>query len=294
MAEMVDMWAVGPESRDPARLERIRQEAERVQAEVAILQAGDESTCRVCGSADGLTDEHTPSRKAGNLPRLIEVTVDVEASEATDEIAWQTQLRQGGARAATLCKTCNNSTGRRYNPAYIRLVQQCGEWAVQENAGRTCNIALDLHPQRAVKQGLTSILATSQAGIIARHGHLRELLLDPESVRSLVPLRLWLYLRANSGGRNTGVACTVAEETGVGRVLAEFSFWPLGWLLTFDDVPVDGAVDVSSWFEIGYHDQRRFCCAVPCQWAHLAYPADFRSRKDILAQAARRSAAADG
>ena len=37
-------------------------------------------------------------------------------------------------------------------------------------------------------------------------------------------------------------------ERGIGRVLAEFSFWPLGWVLTFDDATVQGAPDtIPAW-----------------------------------------------
>ncbi len=39
-------------------------------------------------------------------------------------------------------------------------------------------------------------------------------------------------------------------------MLAEFSFWPLGSVPTFDDVPVDGAIDLPSWLEVGYHKKR--------------------------------------
>ena len=49
-------------------------------------------------------------------------------------------------------------------------------------------------------------------------------------------------------------------ERGIGRVLAEFSFWPLGWVLTFDDATVQGALDVSDCFKIGYQEQRKFTC----------------------------------
>ena len=81
-------------------------------------------------------------------------------------------------------------------------------------------------------------------------------------------------------------------ECGIGRVPAEFSFWPLGWVLTFGDAPIQGALDVSDWLKIGYHEQRKFTCVVPCQWALTAYQLDFRSADRIMAARARRQAAA--
>ncbi len=63
-------------------------------------------------------------------------------------------------------------------------------------------------------------------------------------------------------------------------MLAEFSFWPLGSVPTFDDVPVDGAIDLSSWFEVGYHEKREVTLT--------AYPCQLRSAETIAAERARR------
>jgi hypothetical protein len=100
-----------------------------------------------------------------------------------------------------------------------------------------------------------------------------------------------LYVRANRGGRTSGLASSVDLDRRLGRILAEFSFWPLGWVLTFDDVPLDGAIDVSCWFEIGFHEKQRVTLSVPCQWALSPYPADFRSPDTIVAERARREVA---
>jgi hypothetical protein len=290
MDGMGRMWVTGPENRDPERLRALEAEGARVQAEVeAIGRAGDDSTCRICASRDELTDEHAPSRRAGNVGRLIRGVIDYAASIAAGEVAWRAEELHGGAKANSLCRRCNNSTGRWYNPAYIRLVNASKAVAIPQNAGNAREVRVPvLHPQRVAKQALTSILATAQAGVTARYPHLREMIVNAEAARRVEPLRLWLYLRANPGGRSSGVASSVNIETGLGRVLAEFSFWPLGWVLTFDDVPVDGAIDVSSWFEVGYHEKREVTVTAPCQWALTAYPCDFRSPETIAAERARR------
>jgi hypothetical protein len=284
------MWVTGPENRDPERLRALEVEGARVQAEVhAIERAGDDSTCRICASRDELTDEHAPSRRAGNVGRLVRGMIDYAASLAAGEVAWQAEEMHGGAKATSLCRRCNNSTGRWYNPAYIRLVNASKAVAIPQNVGTACQVRVPLlHPQRAAKQALTSILATSQAGVTGRYPHLREMILNAEAVRPLAPLRLWFYLRSNPGGRSSGVASSINIQTGRGRLLAEFSFWSLGWVLTFDDVPVDGAIDLSPWLEVGYHEKREVTLTAPCQWALTAYPCDFRSPDAIAAERARR------
>ena len=108
-----------------------------------------------------------------------------------------------------------------------------------ERAGTAPAVVLDLHPQRAAKQAF-AVLATSKAGVTARHPRLRALIVAKEA-------------------RGTGVAASMELERGIGRVLAEFSFWPLGSVLTFLDAPV------RTWFKIGCREQRKFTCVVPCQ-----------------------------
>lgn len=286
MVCMDRMWVTGPENYDPDRLRAIEAEGARVQAEVdAIERSADESACRICGTRDELTDEHAPSRRAGNIGRLVRGMIDYAASVVAGEVAWRAEELHGGAKAASLCRRCNNATGRWYNPAYIRLAEACRPAAVPENAGRICEVTVPVvHQQRVAKQALTSVLATSQAGVVVRYPHLRGLLLDAEATRRLAPLRLWLYLRANPGGRTSGVASSINIESRVGRVFAEFSFWPLGWVLTFDDVRVEGATDVSPWFEVGFHEKDRVTLSVRCQWAVTPYPVDFRSPEMVLAE----------
>jgi len=51
--------------------------------------------------------------------------------------------------------------------------------------------------------------------------------------------------------------------------------------MTIGDTLVSGAIDVSSWTELGYHDKAVTSADVPCQWAIGPYPADFRGPDEI-------------
>jgi hypothetical protein len=63
---------------------------------------------------------------------------------------------------------------------------------------------------------------------------------------------------------------------------------PHGWVPTFDDVLVDGAIALSSWFEVGYHEKGEVTVTAPFQWALTAYACDFRSPETIAAERVRR------
>jgi hypothetical protein len=286
MVRMVNLW-VGRSREEAERLMALlKDEAERVQADWKAIEASAApDSCRICGSREKLTEEHTPSRRAGNVGSLVRGMIDYEASASGGEVKWEVQLLQGGASAVTLCADCNNNTGRWFNPAYIRLVEACRPFAIPANVSKVCEITVELHPQRAAKQALTTLLATSQQGVTTRYPHVREMLLRGDTVRPLAPLRLSLYLSANKGARMSGVAVALQEQVGKGYLLAEFAFWPLGWVLAFEDAPsIDGTVDVSSWIELDYHEKRQITVGVPCQWVVGRYPCDFRAPDAIAAQ----------
>ena len=277
---MPDLWVSSSGDKQiPPELEAERQRLEAERA--AIAGAGDEDACRVCGSIKALTEEHTPSRKAGNPPRIFRASIDYERTVERGALEWRTELVQGGATANTLCGKCNNMTGRLYNPAYIRLVRRCEPFAIPDNVRRTLEV-LVTHPQRVAKQALTTLLATMESGVTGRYPQLRLLLLDAEAQGAISPLRLSLFIRPNKGGRPTGIGIQMNLDGRPGRLIAEFSFWPLGWILTFDDRPVEGTVDVSDWTKYGYHDQANLTIGIPCQWALWAYAADFREPEEFM------------
>ena len=271
---MSHAWVTKPGEQH--RFQALQAEAQRLYAEVlAIEAAGGPDGCRICGRREPLTDEHTPSKRAGNPMRAIKLSIDDDRTAQTGEVTWTEEFIQGGATTLSLCASCNNSTGRWYNPDYVTLAKHCAPLARPGNAGKLCDVRLTIHPQRVLKQALATIVATSQPGLTERYPHLRAMLLDAEKASSVSSLRLSLFLVASAATRSSGVAVLMSAETGSGRLIAEFSCWPLGWLLTFDSEAFEGATDVSAWSEIGFHEKLDINLKVPCQWAVSPYPGDF-------------------
>lgn len=198
------MWITKPEEME--RVKPLEAEGARVRAEIAeIVSLSSDTACHLCGAATALTEEHAPSRKAGNTGRMIRGMIDHAATAAGGSVVWRGQVVQGGAKYDSLCAACNNTTGSWYNGAYVGLVRAAGKLANPQTAGTSCDVAV-LNPQRVAKQALVSIVATSQPGLTTRYPHIRTLLCEKEARRAIAPLRLWLYLRANQGGVATGLA----------------------------------------------------------------------------------------
>ncbi len=275
---MAQVWVVKPG--EEGKLPGLEVEAARLQRELADIEAlSDATACRLCGVQDTLTEEHTPSKRAGKIGRMIRGIVDYAASIARGSVHWRGEPIQGVKREA-LCAPCNNRTGSWYNPAYVRFVNDCRAAARPDNAGRVCEIRTTAYRQRVAKQALTSIVSTCQPGLTARYPDLRALLVGKEDSRAIAPLRLWHYLRANPGGVSTGITIAMNMERQTGHLVAGFSFWPLGWILTIGDITVEGGVNVTDWTRLGYHDNAPVTVEIPCQWAISVYPADFRGPED--------------
>jgi len=279
---MANLWVTKPG--EEVRLPEVEAEAERLQGELRNIQSlSDESACRLCGVHASLTREHAPSKKAGNLGKMIRQVIDYASSVASGIVKWNAEVIQGATFEA-LCGLCNNRTGSWYNPAYIKFARYCREFAQPENVGKLCRLELSLHRQRIAKQALLSLVATSQPGLTARYPDLRTLLLGKEDRQPIAPIRLWLYLRANPGAVFTGITIAFELERRKGNLAVGFSFWPLGWIMTIGEVTVDGAANVSTWTELDYHDKRAVVVEVPCQWALSPYPGDFSGPDEFPAE----------
>ena len=188
----LDFWAAAP-----GMGAAIEQDTD-LQAIMATLQAelghirslSDSEACRLCGVRAPLTEEHAPSRAAGNAGLIFGGRIDDAATKATGRVTWTDDVpAPDGATVQTLCAPCNKTSGRRYNPAYVALVKAAEPLARPANAGTHCQIGVVNRPLVA-KQALTTLVATSQPGLTTRYRHLRDLLERPGSRGRLAPLRL--------------------------------------------------------------------------------------------------------
>ena len=274
--EVSRFWVTRPGQPIP---QEARDETDRVKRELDRLEAlGDDSACRLCAERRKLTREHAPSKAAGNRGRMIEGTVDTDASAVSGLLSWKGKTTEG-AVFRSLCGVCNNLTGSWYNPAYVAFTRWCTRLVRPELAGQRLEFDVALYRQRIAKQALTSIVATSQPGLTTAYPSLRQVIRSKDGGKLDSPLRLWLYLRANRDplGMVTGVCAMMNHDRKRGQLVAGFCFGPLGWILTLGDVPLEESVDVSLWTEFDYHDKRLTRISVPCRWALTTYPGDFRT-----------------
>ncbi len=181
----------------------------------------------------------------------------------------------------SLCVDCNNSTGAWYNPAYLKFVRACAAFATPQNAGRKVKVNIITYPQRIAKQGLAHLISTSQSGIREKFPEAGHFLLDREKSGVIGEIHIGIYMRVNKGARFTGIAFGANFEKETIDIISEFSFWPIGWILAFDKNSLEGTLDVTSWLCERYEDKKDLDLEIPCKWAVLGYPKDFRTPEEI-------------
>jgi len=233
-----------------------------------------EGKCSVCGLLGKLSKEHIPPKKAFNDSDVFLAKIDKERTVA--EVRWKKYQRQGGNFGFVLCERCNNNTGSWYGDYYVDFMKQCADYAHQGNGGKQLTISVNIFPLRIFKQVLTILCASCGPGLSEKSPGLRKIILNKECNQRPANLNVWLYLRAQGGGRSSGITGVSNTNTGENKVVAEFSWWPVGWVLSFNDNNLPELTNITNWYSFGYNDKRNVTLNLNCHWTTTAYPLDYR------------------
>ena len=248
-----------------------------------------EGECGICGKVKPLTREHMPPRAAFNQDRVLLAKIDKERSRAG--VKWKGIEKAGGHFEYVLCEDCNGKTGRWYGTEYVPFIKQAALYAVSEYLNKKITVNFrHIFPLRVAKEALAIICSSCGPGVTKQDTELRKLILGEKQRGLPSHLRLYAYLRGHKGGRSSGVAGILNTQRGTSRVVAEFSWWPIGWLLTFQDEAGLNECDVTNWFQYDCKDRHNLCLSLNCHYATTAYPLDFRSPEQVFKEAAEQKA----
>lgn len=242
--------------------------------------------CRICGDVGPLTYEHVPPRAAFNNRRVVVATGD-NAMELGPYPPARGTILQRGVGAYTLCGRCNNSTGRWYAPAFIEWCYQ-GMHVLIRSGGRPSLVYLNyLLPLRIIKQIITMFFSVNGERFAASHPELVQFVMDKER-RYLNPkYRVFAYYNTAETGRRVGIAGRLDLKTRQVIVMSEISFVPFGYLLTLGSEPPDQRLlEITHFARYGYDEFEVAELRIPVLQTHLAIPGDYRTREEILKQAA--------
>lgn len=236
--------------------------------------------CAICGQNRKLTKEHIPPQSAYINDEVLLMYVDKYAIES-GEIRWKGKKRKGGLIRKVLCEECNTKTGGWYGTAYVDFTKQIAPHADSNHVGSIVTKSLQIYPARVAKQALSMFCSTCGPAFADTYPEVRKRILDKYSRGKLGRFRLWLYIRSTKGGIVTGKTAFLDVVTSHINVISEVSFWPAGWILTFEGDKVPNSLEVTHWLDYTFDQELNMLVSLPCNWKVTMYPMDFRSPNQI-------------
>jgi len=182
-----------------------------------------------------------------------------------------------------LCAECNNRLAQ-YDLQYAPFVRDVAERVsrVNEKVGKDAIQVQVRYPIRVLKCALKSFISANGPDFIESHPWMRRFLLDLYNTEWDASMHLYLYACATRAGRQSGDARVLNVATGELRRFSEFTFWPLGNVLS--SVPLKGVPlqPIDQWVRLyRYTDRGPATLSLPVNVITTVYPLDFRSAEEV-------------
>lgn len=250
--------------------------------------------CHLCGRAGPLSFEHVPPRAAFNdRPVTLYSIEDVLNLAPGARPTSKGTVQQRGAGAHTLCGQCNNKTGSWYGRHFVDWCYQ-GMALLQRTRGKPTLIYLNyVFPLAILKQIATMFFSINTERFRQKNPELEAFVLDRE--RKYLSPRYRFFVYFNFEGRHRALpASGIYDVTrGQTRVTSEITVPPYGYLLSFNDAPLDERLfEISHFARFDYNQFDVMELRLPVLPTHTSFPADYRTREQIMADARRDAAVA--
>lgn len=249
--------------------------------------------CHICGKYGPLSKEHVPPQKAFNADRAF-THMGMQALKREGYWPWDLDSMRGGKQHQngvgfyTLCVRCNNLTGGWYGGAFVHALRVAYQSLLrQAPVGDKKEVEITLrgtYPLRVFKQILSMFCSINGPDFIRAHPGLREALLNKETKIAPPGYRIFAYVITGKVSRYIGMSGAIGS-TG-NRVLSELSAPPFGYVLEINpSESVKSLYSDITFFgrAFGYQEKRDITLTMPVLESNTLFPADYRSREEIMA-----------
>ena len=211
--------------------------------------------CTICRQTRQLTWDHIPPRVAGNVNPVVLVSALTAITGQAQEV--RSLISQDGYKIRSICKVCNETIGREYDPTIGALCSSITRY-LESPLNLPSEATFDTVPSRLLRGFLAHMLSAKlspTAGVLDQH--IREYLSD--HTRSLNPdwhLYYWVYPHASISilrDFSTMLPTRTAREVAYCKVM---KFPPLAMLLT-DAKYFCGLPDLCGFSHFGIDDPGR-------------------------------------
>jgi hypothetical protein len=245
--------------------------------------------CHLCGNDRELSFEHVPPRAAFNDKPVIKVRCEEIIGLGPDEIV-KGPLQQRGIGGHTLCIKCNSDTGGWYGRPFVDWCYQAMHILIK-SGGKPSLVYLNyLLPLRILKQVVTMFFSVNADTFGQANPELVRFVLDRDRKYLPPAYRFFIYYNTTGRFRLAGIVgqMNLLAPGAKPTLMSEITFPPFGYLMTLDSEPPDKRLfEITHFSRYDYNEFKVMTLKLPVLPTHLAYPGDYRTKEEILQQAAR-------
>jgi len=243
-----------------------------------------EGKCWLCGRWAKLTREHIPPRSAFNDRPLLLYEVE-RNSASVGRMAWA-ERREGGLIVVSLCGECNSWCGGQYGSHYVEFIRKIAEPVEKARDGDQIFVAAIRRPLSVLKAITQSFVSANGPAFVSANPWVRKFLRSSRNQEWPTDTHLYVFATNSRGGRKSGVSGFYEIPRQRAHVVAEFTFWPLGTVLSFGEELNDPRLaPIHLWSRYDYGYQGTVDLQLTVNPVATAYPLDFRNRDQVHREA---------
>lgn len=248
--------------------------------------------CHICQKYTDLTFEHIPPNKAFNniSAKSIEGDEIFKMFGTNDRMPWdlnglQYVSKQRGMGMHSLCKKCNNLTGKYYGNEYIKFANTIDLLLPEILNSKKDVVGINISgikPLEFAKQVLSMFCSTCP-NITKKYPEIIDLLLNPEKKGlDTNKIRLSMFILPQRKISYTGFQAMHITNIGI-RLLATIDAYPFGFILEFNPKIKINELDITSFFndyDYGVECDMEF--GIPVLERNNIISCDYRTKEEII------------
>jgi hypothetical protein len=230
-----------------------------------------------------MTKEHIPPEKAfNNFPLLYQKIAERSTQEGV--VHWKGEKTQRGLYFRSLCEACNNKHGSAYGGAYVDLVRQVAERVGNVREFHKMSLLGVKRPLAILKQVMLQFVTANGAHFVTANPWVAPFIRSRTQMQ--FPRDVYVYIFASNAclSRKSGVSAHVDLLTGRTTVVAEFTFWPLGTVMSFGEEESSKVLTpIHHWSQYPFNYSGSVDLELSVNPVASAYPVDFRTAAEVEA-----------
>jgi hypothetical protein len=203
-----------------------------------------------------------------------------EVTRQTGRLEWAGKVEEG-LIVRSLCGECNSRGGGQYGSHYVEFIAKLAPIVEKARDGDRIIVSGVRRPLSILKQILQTFVSANGPGFVNANPWVRRFVRNSRSKEWPRDFFAYLFATNSRGCRKSGVSSFYDLQRKRTRTVAEFSFWPLGMVLSFDPVDDYPVTPIHHWIGFDYEWSGELDIALFVNPTSSAYPLDFRTQAQI-------------